>query len=148
MLEENEQLPDWLVELRDQQITQQTEEQDSELTTPPQPDVFAPEQPPAEDDFPGLSIYAEEAAVEDRLEPEVQEPPQPKDALDSLREQMIQAEDEFEAEENFSGPAAFLQPIVKMKPTQRLALAVMFFLEVAIGGCVLLLVTERVAFPF
>lgn len=150
MLEENEQLPDWLIELRDQQIAEQTEEPYVETIAPSPPEDVAPAQPSveedAEDDFPGPSIYAEEAVVEESPEP--QTPGEPQDALDSLREQMIMAEGEFEAEEQASGPLTFAQPIMKLKPSQRLALAVMLFLEVAIGGCVLLMITERVVIPF
>ncbi len=152
MLEENEQLPDWLIELRDQQIAEQTETQDSESMAPPQPEAFTPEQtPPAEDAFeddrPSPPTYAEEeGVVEDLSEP--QPPPEPQDALDSLREQMIIAEEELGDEEQVSGPLAFVHSIMQLKPSQRLALAVMLFFEVAIGGCVLLMMTERVVIPF
>nr|HID14974.1 hypothetical protein [Anaerolineae bacterium] len=65
------------------------------------------------------------------------------DVMEGLREQMIRAEEEFEFEEE-AGPRLFLN----LAPWQRLVLAVLLFLDVALCGCMALVMTGRVALPF
>ena len=66
------------------------------------------------------------------------------DMLEDLREQMIQAEEEFEAEEKAPAARVFLN----LAPWQRLLLAVLLFLDVALCGCMVLVMTGRVVLPF
>ncbi len=64
--------------------------------------------------------------------------------VEELREQMIQAEEELADKEN-AHPAQFL---LDLEPWQRLMLAVLLFLNVALCGCMALVMTGRVALPF
>jgi len=64
--------------------------------------------------------------------------------VEELREQMIQAEEELADEEN-AHPAQFL---LDLEPWQRLMLVVLLFLNVALCGCMALVMTGRVALPF
>lgn len=64
------------------------------------------------------------------------------DMVEDLREQMIQVEEELEAE----GKAA--RPFLNLKPWQRLLLAVLLFLDVGLCGCMALVMTGRVVLPF
>lgn len=65
--------------------------------------------------------------------------------LEDLREQMIQEEELLELEKERN-------PIIKViegtAPWQRLVLAGLLFLDVAVCGCLVLIMTGRVAFPF
>ena len=61
-----------------------------------------------------------------------------------LREQVVQPEDEFEAEEK----AQFAQILLALEPKQRLVLAVLLFLNVALCGCMALVMAGRVVPPF
>jgi hypothetical protein len=64
--------------------------------------------------------------------------------VEELREQMIQAEEELAGEES-ARPAQFL---LNLEPWQRLMLAVLLFLNVALCGCMALVMTGRVVLPF
>jgi hypothetical protein len=144
---ENEQLPDWLVELRDQQIREQSE---------PQPPL--PEEQQEQIDQASLAedLRTQMARAEEQMaEAETQapfaeepaapvEPAPPPDLLDDLREQMMMAEDVLEDEQR----ASSLQVLSALKPTQRLLLAVLLFLNVAICGCMILIMAGRVELPF
>jgi len=66
------------------------------------------------------------------------------DMVEDLREQIIQAEEEFDVEEK--GPLA--RAFLSMEPWQRLLLAILLFLNVAMCGCMALVMTGRVVFPF
>lgn len=61
-----------------------------------------------------------------------------------LREQVVQPEDEFEGEEK----AQFVQILLALEPKQRLVLAVLLFLNVALCGCMALVMAGRVVLPF
>ncbi|HEY68777.1 MAG: hypothetical protein DRI79_09300 [Chloroflexi bacterium] len=63
--------------------------------------------------------------------------------VEELREQIIEAGEEFEEEER-SPLARFL---LSLKPWQRLVLAIILFLDVALCGCMALVMAGRV-WPF
>ncbi len=77
--------------------------------------------------------------VEERQEQTVQT-----NMVEDLREQMIQAEEELDVEEQ--APLARL--FLNLKPWQRLLLAVLLFLNVALCGCMALVMAGRVMLPF
>jgi hypothetical protein len=64
--------------------------------------------------------------------------------LQDLREQMLQADEEFEEAER-RGAASFL---ATLEPWQRLVLSVMLLLDVALCGCMALVAVGRVRLPF
>jgi hypothetical protein len=65
------------------------------------------------------------------------------DMLEDLREQMFQAEDDITVAE-----ASWLPPVFRnLEPWQRLLLAVLLFLNVALCGCMGLVMIGRVSFP-
>jgi len=64
--------------------------------------------------------------------------------MEDLREQAIRAEEEFEREEE----ARRGRPFLNLAPWQRLVLAVLLFLNVALCGCMALVMTGRVMLPF
>ena len=66
------------------------------------------------------------------------------DMVEDLREQVIQAEEELGDEEK--GPLA--QLFQNLQPGQRLVLAVLLFLNVAMCGCMALVMAGRVVLPF
>ena len=158
MIEENEQLPDWLVELRDQQIQQQSE--------PPPPAAPEPQggmdQASLMGDLRSQMSWANEQMAQDEMQPAPPEsvmspmeerivepepePEEPADMLDSLREQMIQASVEEEEFEQIQGQSP-LQSLLSLKPPQRLLLAILMFLNVAVCGCMILIMAGRVEIP-
>lgn len=123
---EEGQLPDWLASLREQQLSGKSP--GIEQPTPdwltdlrgqrpePQPEAESPAQTSAEPSS-GPAIRP--------------------DLLGDLREQI-----EIPAEEARPRRGAGL--LASLKPQQRFILAFLLFLEVAICGCLLLLITERV----
>jgi hypothetical protein len=66
------------------------------------------------------------------------------DVMEDLREQMIEAEEAFEYEER----PALAQFFLNLAPWQRLVLAVLLFLNVALCGCMALVMAGRVMLPF
>lgn len=66
------------------------------------------------------------------------------DMMEDLREQMIQAEEALESEERPALPRFLLN----LEPWQRLVLAVLLFLDVALCGCMALVMAGRVMLPF
>lgn len=64
--------------------------------------------------------------------------------VEELREQVIQ-EDELDFEEE---ETHFAQSILNLKPAQRLLLAVLLFFNVAVCGCLLLVMLGRIMPPF
>ena len=89
-------------------------------------------------------LRGQEPAEQPRVTRDLEEPPARTSMLENLREQMIQAEEEFEQERK-SSPAQF---VLDMAPWQRLVLAVLLFLNVALCGCMGLVMAGRVALPF
>lgn len=66
------------------------------------------------------------------------------DVMEDLREQMIQAEGTLELEEK----PPLIQFFLNLEPWQRLILAVLLFLDVALCGCMGLVMAGRVMLPF
>jgi hypothetical protein len=66
------------------------------------------------------------------------------DMVEDLREQIIQAEEELGVEKK----APLAQLFLNLEPWQRLLLAVLLFLDVALCGCMALVMTGRVVLPF
>ncbi len=66
------------------------------------------------------------------------------DVMEDLREQAIRADDEFETEEKTRSAQFFLN----MKPWQRLVLAILLFLDVALCGCMALAMSGQLVSPF
>jgi hypothetical protein len=64
--------------------------------------------------------------------------------LQDLRDQILQADDEFGEVER---PAA-TNFLAALEPWQRLVLSLMLFLDVALCGCMALVATGRVRLPF
>jgi hypothetical protein len=144
---ENEQLPAWLVELRDQQIKEQ-----SEPSPPPvveEPPVVETGPPSVAEDL-RLQMLREQEKREQAeaemlfLEEEQAESDAPADVLEDLREQMILEDDVLEAEQKTSS----IQSIIGLQPAQRLLLAVLLFMNVAVCGCMILIMAGRVELPF
>ncbi len=63
--------------------------------------------------------------------------------VEELREQMIQTGEEFEDEEET--PTRLL---LGLEPGQRLVLAILLFLNVALCGCMALVMLGRLVLPF
>jgi hypothetical protein len=66
------------------------------------------------------------------------------DMMEDLREQMIQAEEALEREEK----PTLARFLLNLEPWQRLVLAVLLFLDVALCGCMALVMAGRVMLPF
>ncbi len=119
-------LPDWLIQLRDQQFSEQPE---------------------------GLSQPQEAAALEGQPPPQepeaevTEEPQEPADVLEGLREQIIQADEELEAHPKQTPLEAVKTTIQNFPSWQRLVLSVLLFLDVAVCGCMLLTMLGKVVFP-
>ncbi len=159
MIEENEQLPDWLVELRDQQIQQQSQEPSPLITPEPSGEMDRAslmgdlrsqmgqaEEQMAQDRMRGAQAESAMAPMEEPVAEPEPEPEEPADMLDSLRSQMImEAEEEEEFEQTQKQPS--LQPLLSLKPPQRLLLAALLFLNVAVCGCMILIMAGRVEIP-
>ncbi|OQY24525.1 MAG: hypothetical protein B6I35_01415 [Anaerolineaceae bacterium 4572_32.2] len=131
-----EELPDWLAEMRDQQLGDQLEQ------TEPEPGSKRETAAALIEDLGGQTAPPAE---------EYREPLEPLeqagegDVLEGLREQMVQAEEEFEDEDDGSPLARIFSGL---EPRQRLLLAVLFFLDVALCGCMALVMAGRVMLPF
>ncbi|MEA3339768.1 MAG: hypothetical protein U9R15_07365 [Chloroflexota bacterium] len=124
-----EELPDWLAEMRDQQIGEQVEQESA----------------PKREAIEGLMENLEGQTAQPAGE--YQEPLEPTDEVDvleGLREQMVQAEEEFEDEDE----SPLTRVFSGLEPWQRLLLAVLFFLDVALCGCMALVMAGRVMLPF
>lgn len=113
-------IPDWLKELE-----------------PPSSDEMEAE--PYEPESPQFVEETEEVGSA------FEEPPSPGDTLiDDLREQAI-VDEELEAPAKSSGGVSAV--FLGLTPTQRFILAVLLFLDVALLGCMCLVMTGRIA-PF
>ncbi len=117
-MSQEENLPDWLKQLRDQQLG--AEEAEPAQAAPPD----EPSEPAAPAEAPPPP------------------PPEKVDELDALR-QIASAEPLPEEEPR----RAINIPIIgDLTPFQRFVLALMLFLNVSVLGCLFLLVTERISF--
>lgn len=131
-----EELPDWLAEMRDQQLDQQFEEE----TPLPSEQVFGDVEESLEEPADLVSLFQEQP---DQTDAPLTQEMGTEDVLDGLREQMALAEEEFEQEEGSPLSRAFSV----LQPQQRLVLAVLIFLDVALCGCMALVMAGRVM-PF
>ena len=138
---ENEELPAWLQELRQQQLGDQ-----------PQEERPFTEELPAEIDQVDLAsaLQTQITQAEEQMaqlpEPAPTEEAAPSDLLDDLREQMLAEEDlePYEQKPSFE----FAQTILDLKPPQRLVLSILLFFNIALCGCMMLVVMGRVELPF
>ena len=155
---ENGELPEWLTELRDQQLGRQLQEE-SPFASEPQEQADLPswiDDPQEPADQPGwvedTQAPVTQASARDSsqgMEEQVVEPEQARrtDMLDDLREQMMLAEEEYEPEPKTSFAQRF-QTVLDLEPSQRLLLAVLLFLNVTVCGCMALIMAGRVTLPF
>jgi len=155
---ENGELPEWLTELRDQQLGRQLQGE-SPFASGPQEQTDLPSwiedvQEPADqpDWVEDARAPVSRAATRDsgqEVEEQAVEPEQARrtDMLDDLREQMMLAEEEYEPEPKSSFAQTF-QTVLDLKPSQRLLLAVLLFLNVTVCGCMALIMAGRVTLPF
>jgi hypothetical protein len=145
MVVENEELPAWLVELRQQQFADQPEEQPSVVEgrreRPVQGGMAEAPRTPMAQPEPRMARPTQPA------QPAPPESAAPADVLGDLREQMLQAEDDLEYQEGPT-PSAIIQSITELRPTQRLLLSILLFLNVALCGCMVLIMAGRVELPF
>jgi hypothetical protein len=137
MSEEQEQLPDWLLSMRGEKLDE-----------PPvqQPDVELPplESPPLQDERDTSSVESlfkplaeEPEAVEEQVEQ-----PESADMVDLLRD-MVQPEEGYD-EYGYKEESTVSGVIPGMKPWQALVLAVLFFADVAVCGCMALAMLGRI----
>jgi len=129
MLEEG-QIPDWLKSLRDEQMDEGTP-----VSQPRQPQPQPQPQPPLQP-----QPQASPAGPVEDLPSHLDQP----DVMEDLREQMIQAEEAYERAER----PPLLQFFLNLEPWKRLILAVLLFLDVALCGCMSLVMAGRVMLPF
>ncbi len=127
-----DELPDWLVEMRDQQLGDQLGPVERDTSS---------EQESVEGLMAGVErqVALPEEAFQEPLE-QVGEG----DILEGLREQMAQVEEEFEDEDKPSLTRLFSG----LEPWQRFVLAVLVFLDVGLCGCMALVMAGRVMLPF
>jgi hypothetical protein len=122
--------PAWLTSLREQQQRQQ----------PPAPQGQGlPSQGLPSQDLPS---WGSQIGQEDVVEGPA-EPAGPADVMEDLREHMIQAET-LDLDER----SPLVRVFLNLEPWQRLILAVFLFLDVALCGCMALVMAGRVALPF
>jgi hypothetical protein len=155
---ENGELPEWLTELRDQQLGRQLQG-DSPFASEPQEQTDRPgwiedlqepaDQPNWLEDTQAPVTQAPARDSAQGVEEQVLEPEQARrtDMLDDLREQMMLAEEEYEPEPKTS-LAQIFQTVLDLRPLQRLLLAVLLFLNVTVCGCMALIMAGRVTLPF
>ena len=132
MSEEQEQLPDWLLSMRGQSLEEPPIQQSS---VPPFPEMPSQEEeaaPPAESLFESLEEEPELVQQADESD---------SDMVDLLRDMVPDEEMNYSyGEEKVSGV------IPGMKPWQSLVLAGLFFLDVAVCGCMALAMLGRIGF--
>jgi len=124
---EDQQVPDWLADLAGERLGQELEDE---------PRLEEESEEPEEPKKP------QEEEVTRSLEDIFQQESQP-DVVGDLREQMVESEGDFGFEE--VSPGGILPG---MKPSQGFVLALLLLLNVLVLGCMALLVTGRVVFPF
>ncbi|MBN1812769.1 MAG: hypothetical protein JXA14_13115 [Anaerolineae bacterium] len=138
MSEEQEQLPDWLLSMRGQSLDE-----------PPvrQPEVELPplKSPPLQEEraVPSAESLFESLAEEPEAAQEPVEQPE-SDMVDLLRD-MVQPEEGYD-EYGYREESKVSGVIPGMKPWQSLVLAVLFFLDVAVCGCMALAMLGRIGF--
>lgn len=143
---ENEQLPSWLIELRDQQIQEQAEQEAQPFVEEQAPSKQV-DRPSLEADLRAQMAQAEQRMAQAAAELPPEEPEEPADMLGDLREQMILAAEEEEFEEEVKRKSSLTHGIASLAPAQRLILAILLFLNVAVCGCMGLVMLGRVSLP-
>lgn len=119
-----DEIPDWLAEMRDQQF----EEEPSIETPQPQ--------------------------IDDVGFPEAPESPEPQfDMVEELREQIGEPEQALDYEERpqivqLLMEQQFVRFLMRLQPWQRFVLAFALFMDVALCGCMALLITQKIWLPF
>jgi hypothetical protein len=140
MSEEQEQLPDWLLSMRGESLDEPPTQQ-PEVELPPLESPSLQEERAVSSDGPFFTPLAEEPEAE--AAPEQDEQPE-SDMVDLLRD-MVQPEDGYD--EYAYGEESTLSGVLPgMKPWQSLVLAVLFFLDVAVCGCMALTMLGRIEF--
>jgi len=129
---EEQQLPEWLADLSGQQL-EESHPEEPHLEEP------RPEEPHLEE---GPQEDTREASFGRLMESLREQPPTQPDMVGDLREQIVQSEDDFDKDPEPSGI------LPGMKPWQGCVLAFLLLLNVAVLGCMALLVTGRVILPF
>jgi hypothetical protein len=137
---EDQREPDWLRHLRAQQQTEQPDAGQDLWDQTDQTDRLEGQPEPAR-----LARAREQQPGEQpRVTQDLRGQTDQADMLEDLREQMIQAEGELEYERR----ASLAQAFTNLEPWQRLVLAVLLFLNVALCGCMALVMAGRVMLPF
>jgi hypothetical protein len=139
MSEEQEQLPDWLLSMRGESLEQPAQARQPDIELPPL------ESPPLQEEGAGSSIESlfDSSAEEPEVVQEQVEQPE-SDMVDLLRD-MVQPDEGFD-EYGYGEKSNVSGVIPGMKPWQSLVLAVLFFLDVAVCGCMALTMLGRVGF--
>jgi hypothetical protein len=136
--EEQEQLPDWLLSMRGQAL-------DEPLTQQPETELPPLESPPLQEErgTPSDDAFFKSLAEESETTQEQVEQP-PSDMVDLLRD-MVQPEEGFD-DYGYRKESEVSGVIPGMKPWQSLVLAVLFFLDVTVCGCMALAMLGRIGF--
>ncbi len=132
-----EELPAWLAEMRDQQLGQLEQE-------PPLPEPATDDAMDEVQELPGAMDWFNEP-ISPPPEDVPPDPTEQVDVLEGLREQISLAEEEFGQEEEGS-PLG--RAFAGLRSWQRFVLAILLFLDVALCGCMALLMAGRVGLPF
>jgi hypothetical protein len=139
MSEEQEQLPDWLLSMRGETLDEQPARQ---------PDVELPplESPPLQEEraAPAVEPFFESPAEEPEVAEEQVEQPEAENMVDLLRD-MVQPEEGYD-EYGYREESTVSGVIPGMQPWQSLVLAGLFFLDVAVCGCMALAMLGRIGF--
>jgi hypothetical protein len=140
MSEEQEQLPDWLLSMRGESLGDRPSQAQ-------QPDMDLPplESPPLQEEGGGASVESLFDSAAEEPETDQEQIEQPESDMVGLLRDMVQSEEEFD-EYGYGEESTVSGVIPGMKPWQSLVLAVLFFLDVAVCGCMALTMLGRVGF--
>lgn len=139
MSEEQEQLPDWLLSMRGETLDEQPARQ-SDVELPPLKSPSLQEEKAASSVESLFKPLAEEPEVAE----EQVERPEAEDMVDLLRD-MVQPEEGYD-EYGYREESTVSGVIPGMQPWQSLVLAGLFFLDVAVCGCMALAMLGRIGF--
>jgi hypothetical protein len=138
MSEEQEQLPDWLLSMRGQSLDESPARQ-PEVELPPLESPSLQEEGAASSDAAFFKSLAEEPeAAQEQVE-------RPESDMVGLLRDMVQPEEGFD-DYSYKKESTVSGVIPGMKPWQSLVLAVLFFLDVAVCGCMALAMLGRIGF--
>ena len=157
-----EPLPDWLTEMRGQSFNEESASEASmEPSLPPSTPPFtspepapAPPPPPSpppspfpepEESLPSVEETEPERFSQLFADLEPLEPDSDLDMVGDLRDRIILEEEDLD---DYSGEGFQLSsPIPGLTPAQCLVIAVLFFADVALCGCMILFMTQRMELP-